>query len=256
MRHSFWLFAVAAVLQTSAAAAQEYSSSVVGTDFDIITDNDPTCFEQLKYKGSRSEEMPDKSNDAQLFKTAHVFVAAYSDNTKITIAVDADFETEKAANKEALRYAIRLGKLPTVLRAGVHRLVVHKGNEDTTAFSDVGLIVVYSANATKRISTHDLEETLFHESVHAAWDKKHAKSAAWKRAQMSDGTFATLYGKKKPSLEDLAESALFAYAMIHHPDRLPLEDRKRISKAIPARIDFVQDLIPFGKPVIFDSNQL
>ncbi|MEP3480051.1 MAG: hypothetical protein ABJZ55_12445 [Fuerstiella sp.] len=254
MKFVFTQLALVAAFHVSTADAQQYASSVVGTDFDIIRDSDPSCFLKLKYQGIRSEEMPDKTDDAELFQKAHVFTASYMDQAEITIAVDADFETAAQAKQEALRYASRIGKLPTVLRAGVQRIVIHKGNEDATAFSDVGLIVMYSANATKRISTHDLEETLFHESVHAAWDKKHAKSAEWKRAQMSDGTFATLYGKKKPEREDLAESALFAFAMIHHPDRIPLRDRKKLSTVIPARIDFVNQLIPYGKPLIFNRN--
>ena len=49
-----------------------------------------------------------------------------------------------------------------------------------------------------------------HESVHAAWDKTHAKSAEWQDAQKKDGGFITDYARKNPQGEDLAESALFA----------------------------------------------
>jgi len=131
----------------------------------------------------------------------------------------------------------------------LRRLVVHRGGEDATAFSDVGLIVVYSDNATKRIGTHDLEETIFHESVHAAWDKAHRSSAAWRDAQKNDGRFVTDYGRKNPDNEDLAESALFAFALIHHPERIPKKEAEKIRKAIPARIAFVETLLPPGKPL-------
>lgn len=239
----------------SVAVGQEYPSSVVGTDFDIITDDDPSCFVHLKYKGIESVEMPDKTQDRALFQDGHLLVATYSDKTTVNIAVDVSFKSPQAAETEALRYATRLGKLPSALRAGVNRLVVHGGNEDATAFSDVGLIVVYSANASKRIASHDLEETLFHESVHAAWDKKYAKSPNWQRAQAADGAFATLYAKKHPGLEDLAESALLAYAVIHHPDRLPIEDLERLKGRISSRILFVERLIPIDKPIFFDVTQ-
>lgn len=230
----------------SVVGAQDYSTSIVGTDFDIITEEDPSCFIALQYQGIQKAEMPDKTNDAGLFKNAHIFRASYSDKTEIQIAIDNRFESPEAAEQEALRYATRLGQLPAVLRSGVRRLVVHEGNEDATAFSDHGLIVIYSANATKRIESNDLEETLFHESVHAAWDRRYAKSDDWKRAQATDGTFATLYAKRKPDLEDLAESALFAFAVIHHVDRLPAEDAERIKRAIPARIQFIEKLIPMN----------
>lgn len=225
------------------ANAQDYTTSIVGTDFDIITDDDPSCFVALDYKGIQRTEMPDKTNNNELFQPAHVFIASYSDKTDVSIAVDVSIETEKAATAEALLLATRLGKLPIALRSGVRRLVVHEGGKDTTAFSDDGLIVIYSANAKQRISTNDLEETLFHESVHAAWDRKYATSRDWQRAQAADGTFATMYAKQKPALEDLAESALFAYAVIRHPDRLPAKDRKQIKRNIPARIRYIGRLL-------------
>ncbi len=165
--------------------------------------------------------------------------------------ISADFKTEAEARQEALRYTPRLGKLPTALRQGVQRVVVHKGGQETTAFSDIGLIVLYSENITKRISTHDLEETVFHESVHAAWDEAHASSPEWREAQKKDGRFVTEYARENPDGEDLAESALFAYTLLHHPERIPKGEAKKIRRAIPARIDYVAELVPPGKPVHF-----
>lgn len=241
------IFLFFAFLASPVLDAQDYSTSIVDTDFDIITEQDPSCFVGLAYQGMQKAEMPDKTSDADLFQDAYIFETRYSDENTIQIAIDSRFESEEMAEQESLRYATRLGQLPHALRSGVRRVVVHKGRENTTAFSDVGLIVLYSANATKRIETKDLEETLFHEAVHAAWDHKYAKSADWKRAQASDGTFATLYAKKKPELEDLAESALFAFAVIHHVDRIPAEDAQRIRRAIPARIQFIERLLPISK---------
>jgi hypothetical protein len=196
--------------------------------------------------------MPDKrQGHDQLIHPAFVFVAEFSDGCAVQLAIDQAFESEETATAEAKRYVQPLGKLPTSLRSGVKRVVIHKGGRDTTAFSDVGLMVLYSDNATKRISNHDLEETVFHESVHASWDKKHAKSEGWKRAQAQDGKFVTLYGKRKPEREDLAESALFAYTLIHHPERIPADEAKKIKSAIPARIRFVEELLPVDKPIFY-----
>jgi hypothetical protein len=196
--------------------------------------------------------MPDKSDrSAPLVQQAFLFVAHFNDGTRVNLAIDADFKTQDSARTEALRYTPRLGKLPTALRRGVDRVVVHQGGEDVTAFSDVGLIVLYADNATKRIGTHDLEETVFHESVHAAWDKAHATSAEWKDAQEKDGRFATDYARKNPEGEDLAESALFAFTLIHHPDRIPEEEAAQIARAIPNRIAFIEKLLPKDKPLHF-----
>ncbi|MEL7498507.1 MAG: hypothetical protein AAFN77_12920 [Planctomycetota bacterium] len=236
--------------------AQEYRSSVTATDFDYVTADDPSTFKTLTYLERQHAEMPDKrEGHDELRKDAFVFDASFSDNTSVKIFIDAAFKTPEAAEQEAKRYVDPLGKLPTALRSGVNRLVVHAGGEDTTAFSDIGLIVLYADNATKRISTHDLEETTFHESVHAAWDNKHAKSEGWVRAQAADGTFVTTYAKKQPAREDLAESALFAYTLLHHPGRIPKEHAVKIKKAIPNRIRYVGELIPVGKPVFYDTTQ-
>jgi len=229
-----------------------YPSSVVGTEFDFILDTDPDTFVRLEDKGQGQAEMPDKSDDsAPLRQQAFLFVAHFNDRTRVHLAIDGDFKTQDAARKEALRYTPRLGKLPTALRRGVDRVVVHKGGEDVTAFSDDGVIIFYSDNATKRIATHDLEETVFHESVHAAWDKTHELSAEWLDAQKKDGCFITKYAMKNPKGEDLAESALFAFALIHHPKRIPKKDADKITRAIPNRIAFVEKLLPKGTPLHF-----
>jgi hypothetical protein len=232
--------------------APPYRSSVVGTDFDFITESDPTTFARLEDKGKGPAEMPDKSDrSAPLVQEAFLFMAHFNDGTRVQLAIDADFKTEDGARQEALRYTPRLGKLPTALRRGIERVVIHQGGENVTAFSDVGLIVLYADNATKRIGTHDLEETVFHESVHAAWDKRHANSAEWQDAQKKDGRYVTDYARKNPQGEDLAESALFAYALLHHPDRIPKEEEARIAHIIPNRIAFVEKLLPKDKPLHF-----
>jgi hypothetical protein len=228
---------------------QDYASSVVGTDFDFIVDEDPSTFVCLEFHGKRLREMPDKTNGDPLVQPALVFMAYYEDGTKVDLALDADFSTESAGREEALRYATRLGKLPTTLRSGVERIVVHAGPTDATAFSDRGVIAVYSANAARRIVTHDLEETLFHESVHAAWDARHRESPEWLAAQAADGAFITAYAAKKPDREDLAESSLFAYTLLHHPERIPADHAARIRALIPARIAFVETLVPPGQPI-------
>jgi hypothetical protein len=246
------LLMLLAFTPASAGDGPPYPSSVVGTDFDFITESDPDTFVRLEVKGQGPAEMPDKSNrTAPLVQQAFLFVAHFTDGTRVNLAIDADFKTQDSARKEALRYTPRLGKLPTALRRGVDRVVVHKGGENVTAFSDVGLIVLYADNATKRIGTHDLEETVFHESVHAAWDKAHATSPEWKDAQKNDGRFVTDYARKNPKGEDLAESALFAYTLLHHPNRIPKEEAANIARAIPNRIAFVAKLLPKDKPLHF-----
>jgi hypothetical protein len=242
----------------SSAHSANYRSSVVGTDFDFITTDDPSAFDSLKFVEAESAEMPDKRfEDGPLFKDAFVFEAKFTDGVEINLYIDQGFGSQEAAKTEARRYVDPLGRLPAILRKGVDRLVVHQGGKETTAFSDVGLIVMYSENAMQRISTHDLEETIFHESIHAAWDASYARCEGWKRAQHADGNFATVYAKSKPGLEDLAETALFAYTILYHPQRLPDEDRMALQQSVPHRIAFIAELFAADEslaPVTLDAE--
>jgi hypothetical protein len=221
-----------------------YPSSVVGTDFDFITDDDPTAFKSIAFVGLQDFEMPDKRpNRGPLIKKAYVFRVRFSDGTEMLIAEDRAFGSRAAALKDAKRYTSRLGKLPKIYREKIVHIVVHKGGPDTTGFAeDKGhFFVIYSDNATKRIGTHDLEETLFHEASHASIQVDHLSSAAWQKAVAADNAHITKYAKNS-SQEDWSESALFAYTIIKHPERFPQTERAKIEAQIPNRIAFFRDI--------------
>lgn len=229
------------------ASPPPYRSSVVGTDFDFITEDDPSAFKRLEFVGFEEFEMPDKRKTGEpLLQNAYVFNAYFSDGTKVGIALDKDFGSRQAAEQDALRYTPRLGKLPSLYRRNLRHVVVHAGGEDTTAFAeDKGhFFVIYSANATKRIGTRDLEETFFHEATHASIQAKHVEGAAWRNARERDNAFITDYAKTEEQ-EDFAESALFAFTLIHHPERFPASDRAKIERQIPNRIAFFRTV--FGR---------
>jgi len=221
-------------------AAPLYRSSVVGTQFDFITEDDPSAFERLEYVGFQDFEMPDKRNTGEeLIQKAYVFNAYFNDGTKVGIALEEAFGSRQAAEEDAMRYTPRLGKLPPLYRQNLKHIVVHKGGADTTAFAeDKGhFLIIYSDNATKRIGTHDLEETFFHEGTHASIQARYLEGEAWENAKALDKAYITDYAKKNDQ-EDFAESALFAYTLIFHPERLPAAERARIEKQIPNRIAF------------------
>ena len=231
-------------VSADATAKPLYRSSVVGTEIDFITDQDPSVFSRLEFVGFQDFEMPDKRKTGEpLVQSAYVFNAHFSDGTKIGIALDKDFGTQKAAEQDALRYAPRLGKLPPMYRRNLKHVVVHLGGEDTTAFAeDKGrFFVIYSLNASKRISTRDLEETIFHEATHASIQAQHVEGTAWRQAVEGDNAYITQYAKSDEQ-EDFAESALFAYTLIFHPERIPAADRAAIQKQIPNRINFFRTI--------------
>lgn len=159
------------------------------------------------------------------------------------------FGAQAKAEAEALRFANPLRQLPTLLRAGIHRFSVHMGQKGFHA--GAGHVIVYSGTAGERASYNHLEESLFHESVHASLDKDHRVSDGWKRAQASDGRFLTSYAARAPEREDLAETALFAFAILHHPDRFPPADTEDAMRAVPHRIAYIKRLFPPGKPLVY-----
>ena len=75
------------------------------------------------------------------------------------------------------------------------------------------------------------------------------RSPGWRAAQQADDRFITNYAKENSLREDLAESALFAYTLLHHPTRIPEDHAARIHHAIPARIAFVRALLPPQDPI-------
>ena len=221
-----------------------YRSSVVGTDFDFITNNDPTAFDRLEYNGFKEFEMPDKRGFGEpLVQNAYLFNAHFTDGTKIGIALDDEFGSTEAAEQDSIRYASRLGKLPSLYRKKIRHIVVHKGGIDTTAFAeDKGhFFTIYSDNATKRIETNDLEETLFHEATHASIQADYLHGSAWRNAKARDNAYITDYAKTEDQ-EDFAESALFAYTLIYHPERFPAVERVKIERQIPNRIAFFRSV--------------
>jgi hypothetical protein len=221
-----------------------YRSSVVGTDFDFITADDTSAFARLEYVGFTQFEMPDKRKAGEpLIQNAYRFNAYFTDGTKVGIALDEDFGSREAAEQDAMRYTPPLGKLPSLYRQNLKHVVVHKGGADTTAFAeDKGhFFVIYSDNATKRIGTHDLEETFFHEGTHASIQVKHVAGAEWKKAKIADGAFITNYAKTEDQ-EDFAESALFAYTLIFNPERFPAAEREKIQTQIPNRLAFFRSV--------------
>ncbi len=226
------------------APAPLYPSSVVGTDFDFITDDDPNAFQHLEYVGFIQFEMPDKRPHSEpLVQDAYVFEAYFNDGTQISIAMDKDFGSREVAEQDAQRYTPRLGKLPTLYRMNIRHIVVHKGGPDTTAFSDDKghFFIIYSDNATKRIGTHDLEETFFHEGTHASIQSHYLTSAAWQNAKAADNAYVTEYAKTDDQ-EDFAESALFAYTIIYNPERIPVSERAKIEQLIPNCIAFFRTI--------------
>lgn len=228
--------------------------STADTVFDIIEADDPSSFRCLTDIGRGARQIWDKRVDGEPVVEAFLFTADYSDGASIEIAVNPEFATLDKARAEAMRHAIPLGRLPSMLRAGIGRFSIHGGNEGFHAGK--GQIVVYSERSTRRIAQAHLEESLFHEAVHATLDDEHRTAAAWQEAQRRDGGFLTSYAQATPDREDLAETALFAFALLHHPDRFPPVDTQTVREAVPNRLAYIAQLFPREQPLTSEAQDL
>lgn len=242
MRNLFLVTALLPLLAAPALAEPLFPNSVASNDLDFITDDDPATGFCLRFSGLNRAEMPDKRNDTLFADNVRVFVATFADDTSLELWVHPDIATEEEATALVTPVTEAIAKLPTAMRALLNHVVIHAGDE--TAFSeDVGrFFILYSDNIRSRISTHDLQETVFHESVHATLDVPHADSDAWRAAQSADGAFLTTYAADNPEGEDMAETALFVWAMTKHPGRLPPDIVSAVTTLVPQRVAFLSAL--------------
>ncbi|MEM7723278.1 MAG: hypothetical protein AAF376_12980, partial [Pseudomonadota bacterium] len=240
----WFAFALTALLATPVQA--QIFDSMADTVFDLIEAGDPSVFACLEQAGTGPRQIWDRRIEDEPVVEAFLFNALFQDGTRIEIAVNPEFGSTGAARAEAERYTGALGQLPTSLRAGIERFSIHRGSSPYHA--GTGQIVAYSDRTDQRVAVNGLEETLFHEAVHASWDDTHRLHPAWRTAQLQDGAFLTGYGASRPDREDLADTAPFVFALLHHPGRVPPADAADIRETIPNRIDYIAELLPPGGP--------
>ena len=206
-------------------SAPLFSNSVVSNDLEFIQTSDKTVFSYLSYEGAERVEMPDKRCDTLFDKGTFIFAA--NDDKSVGLWAHSDFGSQAMALRFVKPVAPAIGKLPTVMHAKLGHVVIHKGDETAFGEADGHFFMLYSDNIRTRIRNHDLEETVYHESVDARLDTTYRQNRAWRNAQKADGRFITDYAANLPNKEDLAESARFAWAMLVHSGRLPTPIEQR-----------------------------
>jgi len=238
------------------AAEPIFPNSVVSNDIDFITASDPSVPGCLRYLGQATQEMAGALDTDELFASGvHTFEVVFADGAQVGLWVHPSVGTQEDAQAVAALLVGPLGRLPAVMRRPLSHVVIHSG--DHTAFAEhLGhFFAVYADNVRARIGTHDLEETVFHESVHATLEADWAESADWREAQAADGSFITEYAAESPEQEDLPESALFAYTYLRHPERLPPEVARRVEAIMPARMAFFETIFSAPEPDLSGVEQ-
>ena len=244
---------ITTTISTAALGGPLYPNSVVSNDHEFIATSDESAFACLVFEGRRTAEMPDKRSDRLMAKKTFNLTAYYTDGTSVGMWAHPKFKTEERALKSVAPAAEAVGKLPTFMRRTLDHVVIHRGDETAFGEGEGHFFVLYSENIKTRIRNHDLKETVFHESLHATLDSRHARSKAWLKAQKADGDYITKYAKRLPKKEDLAESALFAWTIIMHPGRLPASVEKNAREIMPNRMAFFEEMFR-ARPVFEDTG--
>lgn len=107
---------------------------------------------------------------------------AFTDGACVEICVDARYPSVASAQAEAAHFAGPLGKLAGFMRGGLDHVVLKFGTPGAFAEADGHFIIVTTGNMAVRRSQHDMDETIFHESVHATLDADYLESIAWLQA--------------------------------------------------------------------------
>ena len=206
---------------------------------DTITQNDPSALLNVTFLANETRNIPDNRVQNDVDTLVNIFTASYAGGKQVTVMVNAEIAFSQS-EIEADRYARILGQLDPILREEIDVLWIHAG--DATFSGNPGGIVIHTGRANQSLIPQGfLEETMAHESVHAALDELYLRSQEWFDAQKSDVTFPTDFAREFPETEDLAES-YGAYLIVKNADRNPSGLVSQIREGIPARLEFFANL--------------
>ena len=208
-------------------------------DPDILTEADPSTYENLSYAGQASRTMFDRRENDWITVDPFLFNTNFDDGLTIEIQVNPEFGTEALAKIEAEKYAEVIGRLPTGLRKDVQTVWIHKGVQlfgggNNNLLIHTGQTALYEQDGI-------LEETLIHEASHTSLDATHAAAQGWIDAQETDSNFISTYARDNPTREDIAESYLLYLAIRFKPATISVELTKTITETIPNRIKYFDD---------------
>lgn len=221
------------------SAAPLFPNSVASNDLDFIHADDPGACWSISESGGGRTEMYDPRRDALFVKGALHFEVTFADQ-KLRINVHPDVGAPQKRAKEA---AASVSRLPSQMRKALRYVNILDGDGGAWAETEGRFFTLYDGLMARRLAQHDLDETVFHESAHVALDPLIARDPDWRSNQSADRDSITKYAAKNPKKEDIAESALFAWTMLHHPGRLPAKVEAAVQDIIPGRLDYLGKIL-------------
>jgi hypothetical protein len=184
----------------------------------IITSSDPTAFKTARYTGQGSRQMFDRRTNAWGMYNAFLFETTFEDGLIAEIQVNPEFGSPESSQIEANKYGAAIGQLPTVLRADMKTVWIHKGVQPFGGGNNN--ILIHTGQSAQYEASGILEETLIHEAAHTSLDNPHATAPGWVSAQRTDSDFISTYARDNPTREDIAESFLPYLAVRYRGDRI------------------------------------
>jgi len=221
-----------------------YPNSVASNDLDFIRSDDPgACWSIAQRQGGRTE-MYDPRRDSLFVDGARHFDVTYPGQTlRINVHPDVGQPQDRA-----MQAAASVSRLPVQMRKALRHVNILDGDGAAWA-EDLGrFFTLYDGLMARRLAEHDLDETVFHETAHVAFDPIYARDPDWSANQASDGAFITQYAADNPAKEDIAESALFVWTMQFHPGRLPAEIEAAVRNSIPGRLAYLGNIMDGFSP--------
>ena len=229
------MFCLLLLVTPGAEAAPPFSGTIF-LDPDIITATDPTTFTNLTSTGQGMRTMFDRRVNAFITVNAFLFTARFNDGLTTEVQVNPEFTNSTLAGIDANKYAIAIGRLPTVLRSQVQTVWIHKGVQPFGGGNNN--LLIHTGQSAQYEADGILEETFVHEAAHTSLDAAHSAAAGWLAAQAADPEFISTYARDNPTREDIAESFLPWLAVRHRPHRISTTLSNTIVASIPNRLAY------------------
>ena len=209
---------------------------------DIINSTDKSYFENITYKGIGQRQMYDRRDGGKWINIdAYLFDAYFSDGLISEIQINPEFTLDQA-KKEADKYSILIGQLPTALRKDVKTVWIHKGLEaygggNNNLLIHTGMTDIYEVDGSGIV-----EEALIHEAAHTSIDSYHYPNEKWIQAVNKDGCYISDYASDHPQREDIAELMPLYVAVKYFPSRISKELKDKILSCSINRINYLDSL--------------
>jgi hypothetical protein len=216
-----------------------YPNSVAANELDFIVADDPGACWSITEDGRGRTEMYDPRRDMLFVEGALHFTVKFPDQ-HIRINLHPGVVDPK---RRAMETAASVSRLPTQMRNALRHINILDGDGAAWEEGLGGFFTLYDGLMERRLAEHDLDETVFHESAHVALDPLLSSDPDWRSNQIADGDFITQYAEDKSDKEDIAESALFAWTILHHPGRLPADIEAAVREIMPNRLEYLSNML-------------